>query len=562
MSKFKELKNLLLIVVILTFIVGSMAGCVVKEKDTASNDTSQNQTQNADEKPATKDDTPAYMNATGFPIAKEKITLKLMGAKSPLHGEWKDMEVMKRMEKLTNISFEYDTPLATGYSEKKNLIFASGDYPDVFYQGAISIQDEETYGPQGVFLPLEGYIDKYAPHIKKILEENPNIKKAITASDGHIYSLPYIVRTKTMAANILYINMEWLANVEMNKPETVEQLYNVLKAFKEKDPNKNNQKDEIPLSYWKMEPAGAGNIPGILHPIFYAAFSGQAGGANFDLIGNKVVFNPVQPAFKEYLAYMRKLYSEELLDHEMFTQTMQQYIAKYKEGKMGISTISLSSVLQPGQDAPYELLPPLTSAINNKKVTADFPGVYTGTFVLTNKCKYPEAMVRWADVFFRTVDENVEGLCGLSNFLGILDYNWYFDDASRKTYTRESKVEGLNPVEYINKHVMPGGFGWVVTDAVPSADPLLLLKANESEKHYFPYMIPIYPNTVRFTQEQAERMNFLKNDINTYVEQMIAKFIIGEEPLDKWDNYVNTVKSMGLDELTKIMQDAYDKWNR
>ncbi len=320
MRKSKIFQRILLIILALSLIAGVMSGCVSKnEGQFSTTQETKTQTEGAkiSEEPSksTDDDVPDYLNPTGFPIVKEKITLKLMGSKSPLHGEWQDMEVFKRMEALTNISFEFDTPLAQGYTEKKNLALASGDYPDVFYGGAINVQDEETYGPQGVFLPLEDYIDKYGPHIKKILEQYPEVKNAITASDGHIYSLPYIVRTKTTAANILYINMDWLANVGMSKPETVEEFYEVLKAFKEEDPNKNGKQDEIPLSYWKQ----TNSMAGILNPIFYAAFSGQAGGANFDLIGDKVVYNPVQPAFKEFLAYMNKLYSEKLLENEMFT---------------------------------------------------------------------------------------------------------------------------------------------------------------------------------------------------------------------------------------------------
>lgn len=545
----------------LTLVVGAFTGCT--DKGTTSNDTTnQSGTASPSGTAPSKDEATAYMNATGFPIAKEKITLKLMGKKLPLHGDWKDMEIFKRMEKLTNISFDFDTPLDTGYLEKKNLAFASGNYPEVFYQGGITVQDEETYGPQGVLIPLEDYIEKYAPTIKKVLDSDPSIRKSITASDGHIYSLPYIIKTKTMASGILYMNTDWLKNVGMSMPSTVDEFYDVLKAFKTKDPNKNNKQDEIPLSFWKQNSAGAGDISNDLLSYLYPAFSGQAGGANFDIKDGKVIFNPAEPTFKDYLAYMRKLYSEKLIDNEMFTQTLEQYVAKYKEGTMGISSLSLSVVLTPGAPANYELIPPLTSSTNSKKVTAEFPYVNTGVFALTNKCKYPEAMVRWADTFFRTVDENVEGICGLSNWLGIYEDTWKFADADRKTFSLESKVEGITPSEYINKYIMPGGFGWVVADAIPAGNPFLLLKATESDKHYFPYMIPKYPSTARFTQQQAERMNFLRNDINTYVEQMIAKFITGNESLDKWDNYVSTLNSMGLEELTKIMQEGYDKWNK
>lgn len=94
MKKFKALKNLLLFVVILAMVAGSMAGCVVKEKATGSNEittttaeeATKEQTQKNQEATAKKDDIPAYINATGFPITKEKVALKLMGSKSPLHG--------------------------------------------------------------------------------------------------------------------------------------------------------------------------------------------------------------------------------------------------------------------------------------------------------------------------------------------------------------------------------------------------------------------------------------------------------------------------------------------
>jgi len=172
MRKSKIFQRILLIILALSLIAGVMSGCVSKnEGQFSTTQETKTQTEGAkiSEEPSksTDDDVPDYLNPTGFPIVKEKITLKLMGSKSPLHGEWQDMEVFKRMEALTNISFEFDTPLAQGYTEKKNLALASGDYPDVFYGGAINVQDEETYGPQGVFLPLEDYIDKYGPHIRK-----------------------------------------------------------------------------------------------------------------------------------------------------------------------------------------------------------------------------------------------------------------------------------------------------------------------------------------------------------------------------------------------------------
>lgn len=500
---------------------------------------------------------PSYMNETGFPIVKEPITIKVMGTKSATHGEWKDMELFTKMEKITGIKLEFDTPISTSYTEKKNLALASEDLPDVFLAGGITAKDEESYGPQGAFLALEGYINKYAPNVKKTFDAYPDAKQLSTATDGHIYSLPYIADTKTRAGAILYLNMDWLNKVGMKKPTNVDEFYNLLKAFKEKDPNGNGKVDEIPLSYFKQTSGTAG----ILNQIFVAAFSGQTGGASFDIRNGKVVYNPIESYFKDFLIYMNKLYSEGLLDKEIFTQTLQQMSARYKEGVMGIATTSLSNVIKPGEKYNYELIPPLTSSKNSKLVTPAVNPVSTGSFVITNKCKYPEAMMRWIDVLFRDVEDAVDGVAGLTNFLGVFNVDWKYGDAEKKTYSRMSKIEGMNPVEYQNKHIAPQGFGKVVIGAVPDNDPLLLIKAVESDKHYHPYMIPSYPS-VRFKGDQQEKLALIENDVTTYVGQMIAKFIVGEEPLSKWDDYVANIKKMKIDESIKIRQEAYDALNK
>jgi putative aldouronate transport system substrate-binding protein len=549
MTKKALSKKLLSCMLILAVGASLMAGCKKAEDTTAKKE------------PATSG-TPAYLNTQEFPIVKEPIKLKVMGSRSPAQGPWEEMDVIKKMESMTGISFTFDTPPQASFTEKKNLTFASGssDLPDVFLGAGITINEEETYGPQGLLIPLEGLIDKYAPHIKKLLADRPDVKKAITATDGHIYSLPYIVNTKTVASNILYMDMKWLQNVGMQKPTNVDELYNVLKAFKEKDPNQNGKPDEIPISAVKTP---------VLQGTLLTAFTGTGGMARdgFNLKDGKVVYEPAMPEYKEYLAYLKKLYAEGLLDKETFTQTSQQMSAKGKAGSVGVVTASLSSMVDPKNYNPYELLPPLTSKTNSKKVTALLPGITTGAMAITKNCKYPEAMLRWADVFYRDDDQAVQGLSGMSMFLGIRGEHWDYSDSAKTKYTRVQKDKSISAVENTTKTYTPGGSSAalpskVITNAIPDGDPLLLLKATESDKHYFPYNVQTYPSTVRFTKNETERITFLTADIKNYVTQMEAKFIVGEESLDKWDNYIATLKKMNLDELTKIYTDGFERWNK
>lgn len=107
------------------------------------------------------------LNTSGLPIVKAPLTLNMLAGQSPLHGEWKDKLLWKEAEKRTGIHIEWTLVPQANLEEKKNLLLASGEIPDAFYGGGITSQDMISYGQQGVFLPLNDLIDKYAPNFKK-----------------------------------------------------------------------------------------------------------------------------------------------------------------------------------------------------------------------------------------------------------------------------------------------------------------------------------------------------------------------------------------------------------
>ena len=93
------------------------------------------------------------VNKTGFPITSEKITLTVLFPRLPVHGDFDQMWFVKAIEEKTNIHLEFIGVDSEGFDEKKNLVLASGDYPDLFFNG-ITRSDEAIYGPQGIFVNL------------------------------------------------------------------------------------------------------------------------------------------------------------------------------------------------------------------------------------------------------------------------------------------------------------------------------------------------------------------------------------------------------------------------
>src|SRR5699024_7122854 len=138
------------------------------------------------------EDTDIEINKEGFPIVDEELTMTMMGPKAQTE-EWKNMPLFKDYAEKTNIKFEFNTPPSSDFGTNLNLALSSGDVDDIIY-GPIDLTEamEAEYGEQGIFIPLEDLIDEYAPNLRKVLDDRPDIEKTITTLDGHIYALPHI----------------------------------------------------------------------------------------------------------------------------------------------------------------------------------------------------------------------------------------------------------------------------------------------------------------------------------------------------------------------------------
>lgn len=166
---------------------------------------------------------------------------------------YKDIAAFQEIEKRTNTNVNWQEPSAGDTSQQFNIMLASGSYPDMIYwvtdsyPGGLSklIQDE-------VAVKLNDLIDSHAPNFKALLDGNPELKKQIMLDDGTIALFPKIeLDLQRNAYTGFQIRKDWLDQVGMDVPTTVDEWYAVLKAFKEQDPNGNGEADEIPLGEQK-----------------------------------------------------------------------------------------------------------------------------------------------------------------------------------------------------------------------------------------------------------------------------------------------------------------------
>ena len=260
-------------------------------------------------------------NAEGYPICPdEKVTLRVMiQSRAEMPSDLNMQEIHQRAEEIMNVHIEWIMVPADAWNEKKNLMLATGDLPDII-ESKINESDLTRYGPEGTFVELTDLIAKYAHNINKLMDtEMPELRSFIAAPDGKVYSLFRVNSGPWMTSNgVGMMNMQWLKNLNLEVPKTLDEFTNVLRAFKTGDPNGNGIADEIPLSFYKriFENFGLGYI----FSFFGLGIGGHPFNQTFaDVKDGKVICQGVQEEYRDAVRYLGQLYAEGLVDVEGFT---------------------------------------------------------------------------------------------------------------------------------------------------------------------------------------------------------------------------------------------------
>ncbi len=493
------------------------------------------------------------VNKEGLPIVDEKVTLEIVAQKSSLAPEFGEMEIFKRLEESTNVHIKWKNIPDSDYAEKKNLLLASGDLPDAFYNAGFTDFELISNGEDGTIIPLENLIEEYAPNLSKLLEERPDIKASITAPDGHIYGLPTWEENE-LGTNPFFhvINTAWLDKLGLKFPETLDEYTEALVAFKTQDPNGNGKADEFPLSFmhmgWCMDIGG-----------LFGAF-GMPDNLEHRIVRNgKVIFTAVQPEYREALTYFNeKWYKQGLIDPESFTQDAPQYLAKGKSTDPTLGSFvwwEIEEVVGADRAADYALVPPLTGPNGHKTIgRGNGGGPGRGTFVITSANKNPEVTMRW-------IDQQYEPYMAAQIHWGPIGIIYEKDENGK--LVNLPIPEGTTMGEY-RQQVAPNGAGVITKEmyeTIVDMEPRAKQRRNDLEEYYDPYMEEEnYPN-IFFLPEELERINKIEPELIQFVNTQRAKFITNGVSDKSWDKYVKQVEDMGLNELMEIYQTGLDRYN-
>lgn len=462
-----------------------------------------------------------------------------------------DWAIEKEAARLTNVKLNNVASMATTKSEEAfNLLIASGDLPPIV--GGSGMKDNvNRYGPEGAFIGMNDLIDKYAPNIKAFFDKNPGIRSSIQAADGEIYYIPYLPDGKYGRA--YFIRTDWLKTLNLEVPQNIQELHDVLVAFRDGDPNGNGKKDEVPLFMRNWEELIR------MVTLWDGRMSGSDKFHDFYVKDGKLSHGYAEEAYRVGIRNLAQWYKEGLIDNEVFTRgsRSREYLLANNLGGMTHDWFASTSGYNdklidkvPGFEFKA-FLPP--KGISGKRVEEHRRAqVKVDGWAMSFTNENPVETMKYFDFYFTEEGRR------LANF-GIEDV--HYDMVDGKPIFKDSMLNGdapLNTLLWQQGAQIPRGFyqdysyelqwsnkyaleGIALYDTVPDllVEPFLGVSLNTKEKEVY-------------DKRWAT--------ISTYMLEKQQAWVLGSSDIDKdWDDYTAQLDRMGYDKVIKVMQSAYDR---
>ncbi|MCD7751066.1 MAG: substrate-binding domain-containing protein [Lachnospiraceae bacterium] len=534
---------------------GLLAACGSSTSDSGSQES---QTQNSSETQASSsEEQTASASEFTYPMDTD-VTLtywcELNNNVSANFASLGDTPFGQQWQEETGVTIEFQHPPANQGSEQFSLLLADGDLPDMMEYAWMSFSGGPEKAIQdGVIYELTDIINAYCPNLKAYLEENPDIDKMVKTDEGHYYCFPFIRGDERLCNTIgLMLRQDWLEELNMEVPTTIDEWHDVLVAFRDE------MGAESPFS-WEYTMGSLTDA----NPFAYAY--GTCRGFYLGEDGT-VHYGPAEEGFKQYLELFNQWYAEKLLDQDLATLALDQVSAKITSGKAGAAIgwagsrmgTWLNAAIQTNPDymlvcAPYPTInkgdTPQMGQIDNR-----YPN--QGCVAITTSCKDVEAAARLLDYAYSDAGHM------LFNF-GIEGESYeMIDDYPTYTDLVMDNPEGWSVAQSLSAYIRGNYNGPFVQDIryleqyytyETQKESAEIWGATNASKYKVP---PITPTT-----DESKEYSTIMSEINTYRDEMSLKFILGDESLDNFDKFVETLYDLGLERALEIQNAALDRYN-
>ena len=236
-------------------------------------------------------------------------------------GTYEDNRWTRYINEESGVTVKWVPVLRTEAQQKLNALIASGEAPDLIWEYdrnyIAALKD------QGVIQPVDEFIEKYSTAYKAYLEEHPELLPYVTF-DGEMYAFTSARGIDKVANHAMWIRQDWLDKLSLETPTTLEEFLDVLRAFRDRDPDGNGQDDTVGIAFNY-------NYVSVIEALF-AAHSGT-----WYVEDGKLIRGNLTDRYADALDLFKLLYEERLIDQEYITDTnFQRERQLFVTGKAGV----------------------------------------------------------------------------------------------------------------------------------------------------------------------------------------------------------------------------------
>ena len=493
-----------------------------------------------------------------YPLEADGATLTYwlpwMPALSQCYSNYSEHPAYAAAEEYTGVPVEYISCSMESAATEFNLMIASGSSYDILSSAATYYNGGVAAGVRdGILLDLTDLMAEYVPdYYKEFITNDKWVKYATTDDEtiGAIYSFN-AVELGLSKGN--FIRQDWLDDLGLDTPVTVDDYHDVLSAFK----SNYNISDPFMLS------------ANLASNLSYAFGSGNfnvddASNLSFYLENGKVVCCFTSDNYKEYIATLAQWFKEGLIGGDFFNRPSEMADSANTSVVLVVQAGIWTTVMNNLEDYPKQASDPnfacsaLADALGNdgKKLTFydDDPGS-TGNASISADSDNWELALNWLN-FWSTEQGLMLARYGVEGIS-------YTMENGEPVYTDviydnpDGFIFQLARIMYCAASVPTFGDPRIIRDNVYSDNVIACTEVWESAYGSSESNIS---DAVTMTTEESDEFYGKYTDIGTYAQTELLRFVVGENSMDQWDTFVETCKSMGIDDCVEIYQVAYDRY--
>lgn len=446
------------------------------------------------------------------------------------------------------------------FEQKLNISIASGDLPDIMW---LTNKQLVQLVENDLLYDLTELFDKYTSPLTKeiMLQDENNFNTA--KFDGKLMAIPRTV-SAIDTLHLMYIRTDWLKNLGLSEPRTMQDVFKIADAFTNNDPDQNGKDDTFGMALTKnfLKDSHASAVG------FFAGYHAYPGKWIKDAAG-KLVYGSIQPEMKTALQQLQDMYEKGLLDREFGVKNRAKVAESVAAGKVGIEFGSMSgplSFLQPNidNDPEAEWRPFPLPSIDSEPATpiAKMP---VHTYYAVNKnCQHPEAVMKLLEFGTKGYSKAADNEYGTNkNGIGVFQYAIVRYEPARKNLDAHLHIlqalQSNDPsklnveekgyfnkiLEYRNGNREMWGFERVF--GTPSSFDVIGQYVDENNMIYDGFYGAPTPTMV-YRNATLQKME----------EEVFTKIIMGQS-IDTFDKFVKDWKKLGGNQITREVNEWAQK---